>query len=106
MPSAVHEINSAFNQRLEPIKGLGAARPVNPFASTGVQTSETKRDEMTVRSSVTLPGRLGTRYKEKVMDNKSDDSVLLDSYTIGENPHANINKHSTSRLKVEHTRER
>ena len=106
MPSAVHEINSAFNERLRPIKGLGATRPINPFATPGKQTSKTKRDEMNVRSSVTLPGTLGSRYKESVMSNKSDDSVKLDTYTIGENPNASITKHSTSRLKVEHTRER
>lgn len=106
MPSAVHDINSAFNQRLQPIKGLGAARPVNPFASTGVQTSQTKRDEMNVRSSVTLAGRLGSQYKGSVIDTKSDDSVQLDAYTIGENPNARTTKHSTSRLQVEHTRER
>ncbi|CAN0502682.1 unnamed protein product [Ectocarpus sp. 8 AP-2014] len=106
MPSAVHEINTAFNQRLKPMAGLGTARPVNPFASTGVQTSRTKRDEMKVRPSVTLPGTLGAQYKERVFDTKNDDSVRLDTYTIAENPKRNITMHSTSRLKVEHTRER
>lgn len=108
MPSSVHEINTAFNQRLTPIAGLGAARarPVNPFASTGVQTSQTKRDEMKVRSSVTLPGTLGSQYKGSVIDAKNDDSVRLDTYTIGENPKAKTTMHSTTRLQVEHTRER
>ena len=106
MPSAVHDINTAFNRRLEPVTGLGAARPVNPFASTGVQTSQTKRDEMNVRSAVTLPGRLGSQYKGSVIDTKDDDSVRLDTYTISENPKRAITKHSTSRLQVEHTRER
>lgn len=106
MPSAVHEINSAFNDRLVPITTVGSSRPINPFASTGVQTSETKRDEMNVRSSVTLPGTLGSQYRGNVIDTKSDDSVLLDTYTIGENPKAKTTMHSTTRLQVEHTRER
>ena len=106
MPSAVQEINTAFNQRLEPMASLGAGRPVNPFASTGKQTSQTKRDEMKVRSSVTLPGTLGSQYKGKVIDTKNDDSVRLDRYTIAENPKSGITKHSTLRLHVEHTRER
>lgn len=106
MPSAVHEINSAFNDRLVPITNVGSSRPINPFASTGVQTSETKRDEMNVRSSVTLPGTLGSQYRGNVIDTKSDDSVLLDTYTIGENPKAKTTMHSTTRLQVEHTRER
>lgn len=106
MPSAVNEINYAFNERLKPITGLGATRPINPFATTGVHTPQTKRDEMNVRSSVTLPGRLGSQYKGSVMDNKNDDSFQLDSYTIGENPNAKTSKHATSRLEVEHTRER
>ncbi|CAM9214569.1 unnamed protein product, partial [Ectocarpus sp. 4 AP-2014] len=88
MPSAVHEINNAFNQRLQPIVGLGASRPVNPFASTGVQTSQTKRDEINVRSLVTLPGTLGSQYKGSVIDAKSDDSVRLDTYCVSENPKA------------------
>lgn len=106
MPSAVNEINNAFNQRLVPIAGLGTSRPVNPFASTGVQTSQTKRDEMNVRSSVTLPGTLGCQYKGSVIDTKSDDSVRLDTYSVSENPKVKTTKHSTSRLEVEHTRER
>ena len=106
MPSAVHEINTAFNQRLKPVAALGITRPVNPFASTGVQTSRTKREEMKVRSSVALPGTLGAQYKGRVFDTKNDDSVRLDTYTIAENPKRNITMHSTSRLKVEHTRER
>lgn len=106
MPSSVHEINSAFTQRLKPIPALASARPVNPFASTGVQTSQTKRDKMNVRSSVALPGTLGAQYKGKVVDAKNDDSVRLDTYTIRENPNSNTTKHSTSRLHVEHTRER
>lgn len=106
MPSSVHEINNAFNQRLQPIKGLGSIRPVNPFATTGVQTSQTKCDEMKVRPSVTLPGRLGSQYKGSVIDTKDDDSVRLDTYSVSENPKANISKHSTLRLQVEHTRER
>ena len=106
MPSAVHEINTAFTQRLQPMASVGARRPVNPFASTGKQTSKTKRDEMKVRSSVTLPGRLGSQYKGNVIDTKNDDSVRLDTYTIGENPKSGITKHSTARLHVEHTRER
>lgn len=106
MPSAVHEINTAFNQRLKPMTSLGTSRPVNPFASTGVQTSQTKRDEMKVRSSVSLPGTLGSQYKGRVFDTKNDDSVRLDTYTIAENPKKNITMYSTSRLHVEHTRER
>ncbi|CAM9105454.1 unnamed protein product [Ectocarpus sp. 8 AP-2014] len=106
MPSAVNEINAAFNERLKPVAGLGAARPVNPFASAGVQTSQTKSDEMKVRSSVTLPGTLGSQYKGRLIDAKNDDSVRLDTYTISENPKKNVTMHSTSRLKVEHTRER
>ena len=106
MPSAVNEINNAFNQRLQPMRGLGSTRPVNPFATTGVQTSQTKRDEMKVRPSVTLPGRLGSQYKGSVVDSKDDDSVRLDTYSVSENPKAKISKHSTSRLQVEHTRER
>lgn len=106
MPSAVHEINTAFNQRLKPMSGLGATRPVNPFASTGVQTSKTKSDEMKIRSSVTLPGTLGSQYKGNMIDVKNDDSVRLDTCTISENPKKGNTKHSTSRLQVEHTRER
>ena len=100
MPSAVHEINTAFNQRLKPVAALGITRPVNPFASTGVQTSQTKRDEMKVRSSVTLPGTLGAQYKGRVFDTKNDDSVRLDTYTIADNPKSKIKMHSTSRLIV------
>lgn len=106
MPSAVHEINSAFNQRLVPIANLGSSRPVNPFASTGTQTSDTKRQEMKVRSSVALPGTLGAQYKGKVVDAKNDDAVRFDTYTIRENPLSKTTKHTTSRLLVEHTRER
>ncbi|CAM9090552.1 unnamed protein product [Ectocarpus sp. 12 AP-2014] len=106
MHSAVHDINSAFNSRLVPLAAVGSPRPVNPFASTGVQTSKTKNDEMKVRASVTLPGTLGAQYKGKVIDTKSDDSVRLDTYTIGENPKAKTTKHSTTRLQIEHTRER
>ncbi|CAM9101269.1 unnamed protein product [Ectocarpus sp. 12 AP-2014] len=106
MPSAVHEINNAFNRRLEPMTGLGAARPINPFASTGVQTSRTKSDEVKVRPAVALPVTLGSQYKGNVIDNKNDDSVRLDTYTIAENPKKRTTMHSTSRLKVEHTRER
>lgn len=108
MPSAVHEINSAFTQRLEPIAGLGASRPVNPFATTGTQTSQTKKDELKVRPSVTLPWKLGSQYKGNVIDTKDDDSVRLDTYSVSENPKAKakVTRHSTSRLRVEHTRER
>lgn len=106
MPSAVHDINSAFNERLKPVGSLRAARPVNPFASTGVQTSETKRAELDVRSAVTLSGKLGSQYKGSVVDTKDDDSFRFDTYSVSENPKANITKHSTSRLEVEHTRER
>ncbi|CAM9209629.1 unnamed protein product [Pylaiella littoralis] len=106
MPSSVNEINSAFNRRLVPIAHVGASRPVNPFASTGTQTSRTKREEMKVRSSVALPGTLGTQYQGKVVDAKNDDAVRLDTYTVRENPNASTTKHTTSRLLVEHTRER
>lgn len=106
MPSAVHDINSAFNSRLVPLAAVGSSRPINPFASTGVQTSKTKSDEMKVRASVTLPGTLGSQYKGNVIDTKSDDAILLDTYTIGENPNAKTNMHSTTRLQIEHTRER
>lgn len=106
MQSAVHDINSAFSERLKPVGSRATTRPVNPFASTGKQTSETKRAEMNVRSAVTLPGRLGSQYKGSVVDTKDDDSVRLDTYSISENPKANITKHSTTRLRVEHTRER
>ncbi len=106
MQSAVHDINTAFNERLKPVGSVGTSRPVNPFASTGVQTSKTKRAEMDVRSAVTLPGRLGSQYKGSVVDTKDDDSVRLDTYSVSENPKAKISKHSISRLQVEHTRER
>lgn len=106
MPSSVNEINSAFNQRLVPIAHLGSSRPVNPFASTGRQTSETKLGEMKLRSAVALPGTLGAQYKGKVVDAKNVDVVRLDTYTVGQNPNAKTTKHTTSRLLVEHTRER
>lgn len=108
MPSAVHEINNAFTQRLEPIAGLGASRPINPFASTGKQTWKTKCDEMKVRPSVRLTEKLGSQYKGNVIDTKDDDSVRLDTYSVSENPKAKakVTRHSTARLRVEHTRER
>lgn len=107
MPSAVHEINSAFSERLKPLASASTtSRPVNPFALTGVQTWETKRDEMKVRASVSLPETLGAKYKGRVFTAKNDDAFKLDTYTIGENPNANFSKHSTTRLAVEHTRER
>lgn len=106
--SSVNEINSAFNQRVTPIVTLAAtaSRPTNPFASTGKQTAQTKLDEMKVRPSVTLPGTLGAQYKEHIVDAKNDDSVLLDTYSIGQNPNVHARKHATGRLQVEHTRER
>ena len=107
MSSSVNDINSKFTERFSPVVTLAAsARPTNPFASTGKQTAQTKLDEMKVRPSVTLPGTLGAQYKEHVVDAKNDDSVLLDTYTVLENPKANVRKHSTGRLEVEHTRER
>ena len=107
MSSSVNEINSAFNKRFTPIVTLAAAaRPTNPFASTGKQNAQTKLDEMKVRPSVTLPGTLGAQYKEHVVDAKNDDSILFDQYYIGENPKVNTRKHTTGRLEIEHTRER
>jgi Fe-S cluster assembly iron-binding protein IscA len=105
--SSVNEINSAFNTRLTPIVTLAStSRPTNPFASTGKQNAQTKLDEMKVRPSVTLPGTLGAQYGEYVVDAKNNDQILLDTYTIGEKPKVNIQKHTTGRLEMQHTRER
>lgn len=105
--SSVNDINSAFTQRLNPISSLGAtSRPINPFATTGQQTSQTKQDELKVRPSVTLPATLGAQYQGRVVDTKNDESFKLDTYTINENPKKSSVKHSVTRLQVEHTRER
>lgn len=106
--SSVNEINSAFTQRLNPVVTLASkSRPVNPFASTGHQTSKTKKDEFeVVRPSVSLQETLGSIFQGKVVSTKNDDSVRLDTYTIRENPKKDTVKHTTSRLDVEHTRER
>ena len=105
--SSVNEINSAFNQRLTPIVTLAAsARPVNPFATRGIQNSDTSREELTVRPSTKLPETLGAEFQGHVIDTKNDESVQLDTYTIGENPNSSKHKHTTNRIKVEHTRER
>lgn len=105
--SSVNEINSAFTQRLSPVVTLAASsRPVNPFASTGKQTSSTKQDEYKVRPSVSLQETLGSIFQGKVVSTKNDDSVRLDTYSIRENPKRETVKHTTARLQVEHTRER
>lgn len=107
MSSSVHEINTAFTQRLNPVVTPSSnSRPVNPFASTGTQNSETKNDEYRVRPSVSLQETLGAQYQGRVVNNKNDDSVKLDTYTIRENPQRETVRHTTSRLQVEHTRER
>ncbi len=105
--SSVHKINSAFTQRLLPLETLAApTRPVNPFASTGKQNPRTKMDEYDARSSVSLQQTLGTQYQGRVVSTRDDDSVKLDAYTVRENPNRETVMHATSRLKVEHTRER
>ena len=107
MSSSVNEINSAFTQRRSPmITPSSTARPVNPFATTGQQTSQTKMNEFNVRPSVTLQENLGAQYKGRVVTTKDDDSVQLDTYTVRENPKRETVKHSVTRLVVEHTRER
>jgi hypothetical protein len=105
--SSVNKINSAFTERLTPMVTLAAAsRPVNPFASTGRQNSQTKKDEFKVRPSVSLQEDLGAIFQGSVVSTKNDDSVRLDTYSIRENPKRETVKHTTSRLDVEHTRER
>lgn len=105
--SSVNEINSAFNQRLSPIVTLAASsRPVNPFASTGKQNSQTKQDELAVRPSMTVQDTLGAIFQGSVVTTKDDDAVRLDTYTIRENPKRETVRHTTGRLDVEHTRER
>ena len=105
--SSVNEINSAFTQRLNPVVTLASkSRPVNPFASTGKQNSQTKKDEFEVRPSVSLQETLGSIFQGKVVSTKNDDSVRLDTYSIRENPKKDTVKHTTGRLDVEHTRER
>lgn len=105
MDSVRHDINSKFTERCSPM-GAPAERGVNPFVSTGTQNANTKRDEMKVRPSVSLPSTLGAQYKDHVIDTKNDDSVRLDTYSVRENPKSNTVKHATNRLQVEHTRER
>lgn len=105
--SSVNEINSAFTQRLSPMMTPSSkSRPVNPFASTGQQTSQTKKNEFNVRPSVSLHEDLGAQYQGKVVTTKDDDSVQLDTYTVRENPKKDTPKYTVKRLVVEHTRER
>ena len=105
--SSVNDINSAFTQRLSPVVTLASSsRPINPFASTGKQTSSTKEMEYNVRPSVSLQEDLGTVFQGNVVSTRSDDSVQLDTYSILENPKRETVKHTTNRLQVEHTRER
>ena len=107
MDSVRHDINNKFSQRCSPVETLGATSyPVNPFATVNKQNANTKRDEMKVRPSVSLPETLGAQYNGHVIDTKNDDSVRLDTYSVRENPKSNTIKHSKTRLQVEHTRER
>jgi len=105
--SSVNEINSAFTQRLNPMPNqTSSTRPVNPFASTGRQNPRTKDDEFKVRPTVSLQETLGNRYGRHIVTTTYDDAITLDTYTIRENPKRDTIKHITSRIEVEHTRER
>lgn len=104
--SGVSAINSKFDERLQRMDKFGGKTVINPFA---VVRPEPKM-ESEIKSEVSSTKKLGAVYTvygvEQVVDTKFEDTTLLDTYTVRENPKAGHIKFTPGRLEVEHTREK
>lgn len=103
--SSVRDIDNKFTSRMtRPDKMTG--RPVNPFATASSRTAKSSAFEDILRPEVTATTKLGTEYQGNIVDTKFEDVVRFDNYSIQTNPNAGHKLHTTSRMKVEHTREK
>lgn len=97
--SAVHDINEQFIARLtRPDKKIG--RPINPFARISSKRTDT------LNSEISAVMKLGAEYQGKIVDNRTNGGVYLETYAIQDNPKAGTTKYTTNRMPVEHTREK
>lgn len=103
--SSVDEINNMFTQRMTRTDQK-SERPVNPFAETSTRDKNTSFFEALLKPEMTTVTKLGAEYQGHVVDTKFEDSVRFDGYTIAQNPKAGHLLHSTTRLQIEHTREK
>lgn len=104
--SGISAINSKFDERLKRMDKFGKKNVINPFA---VVRPEPKM-ESEVKAEVSSTPKIGAAYTfhgvEQIVDTKFEDTTLLDTYTVRENPKAGHVKFTPSRLEVEHTREK
>ena len=104
--SAVEDIDNKFFDRLSrPDRHLG--RPVNPFAKISSPSARhVVKETNDLRPEITSFQKLGTEYQGRVVENRTNGGVYLETYTVQENPKAGVVKYTTNRMTVEHTREK
>lgn len=103
--SSVDEINNMFTQRMSRTDKR-SERPVNPFAEKSTRDKNASFFEALLKPEMTTVTKLGAEYQGHVVDTKFEDSIRFDGYTIVQNPKAGHLLHSTTRLQMEHTREK
>ena len=103
--STVSAINAKFDERLKRMDRFNQKRPVNSFAIVAPSNNVGFKPEY---SSVSKIGAVYVQPNsvEYVVENKADDSVLLDTYSVNRNPKAGHIKFTPQRLTVENTREK
>ena len=103
--SSVDDINNMFTKRMSRTD-RSSERPVNPFAVKSTLDKNASFFEALLKPEMTAVTKLGAEYQGHIVDTKFEDSVRFDGYTVSQNPKAGHLLHSTTRLQVEHTREK